>query len=366
MEESAPAQDPSHINDMRQPSDFKGITFSKYKKTEVRNALIESILKNKIESACYWVAELVCAGHLTDIWESILYYLGKYIYLGNPKLPIYIESRYTIFRNIINGAIYINEMQLRNDTNIRRLFAEVICVLAQSPRKPCFEAIKINRLEEFDVATMSSKLRADDTTRMNDVFLPKDPKEFFIALNELAFQVTQGGTGMMMACYWIEWIIEFDLICRRRKEWCSCERRAVPVSAAYQMDIVWIVWDVLLDVCKRLGKNEFVLRSLKSLLSLFCIKYTTGTCKKRRYLLYYGVALLTETVATNVELIGDRAIIETVLSQINNVYSQVKKNEESPHTDYLFENMNGEEPNQQERTMRRLQAYMQMQVDHIA
>ena len=359
MEDSSTVQDSSYINDVRSTGDFKGITFSKYKKTEVRNTFIETMLRDKVEPACYWCAELICAGHFTDVWECILYYMGKYVHLGNPKLIIYLESRYTIFRNIMNGTMYAHEMQLRNDPNIRRLFAEIVCVLVQSPRKLCFDAVKINRLEEFDVKIMTDKLRAPDTTCMNDIFHPKDPKEYFIALNELAFHLSQGGSGMMMACYWIEWIIEFDIICRKRKEWCSCERRPVAVAPPYQMDVIWIVWDVLMDACKRLQKPQFIERSLRALLSLFCMKYTTGTCKKRRYLLYYAIALLTEIVSTNIELISDRAAIATVLSQINQVYTEVKKMEESPHTDYLFENMEKDGRNL-EKSMQQLEMIMKM------
>ena len=336
---SQSVQDTSYINDIRIPSDFKSCSFSKYKRTEVKSTLIKTMLKGKIEESCYWSAELVCAGHFMDLWEIILYYHGKYIHLGNPKLILYLENRYHAFRNVMENAVYTCELQLRNNINIRKLFAEIICVLIMSPRKPSFEQVKIHRIEEFDAQHISEKVKVPDKNFLEEVFLKQDPKGMFIALNELAFHLTQSD-GMMMACYWIEWIMEFDSICRKNHNPCYGERRSnANVAIGFQMDAIWIVWDVIFHSVTTTNKAPFIEKALNGLKSLFCIKYTTASSKRRRYLLYLAVALITEPVSTSMEMIGDKVLLGTVVSQINSIYKHVKKHEESPQTDYMFGNM---------------------------
>jgi hypothetical protein len=86
------------INDVREQSFFKGKTFSKHSKSEVKNALIENISDGKIESSSHWTAELICAGHFSDLWELIFFHVSKSIHLGNPKIVFYFLTFFlTIF-----------------------------------------------------------------------------------------------------------------------------------------------------------------------------------------------------------------------------------------------------------------------------
>jgi hypothetical protein len=342
----------SEINDIRHPAAFKGITFSGFKKTEVRDQLVENLKKGKVEPACYWCAELVCAGHYIDVWETILYFIGKYIHLGNPKMAIYLQMRYQIFRNIVSQGFYTSELQLRNNLNIRKLFAEIICNIALSNKKPSFESIKINRKEEFDITQISERLKATSTEYAEPLLKPKDPKELMIAINEFAYHISPEIRNMSNACYWVEWIIEFDSICKGKREPTKCEPRTYPVENKLRCDIIWLVWDTVLHY-GALTKNEFLQKILSALLELFCIKYTSATSRKRRYLLYFAVALLTEPFSATGEIIADKSVLESVVCHINNVYKQIKKNEHSPNTEYLFSGIDRE--NNFEKTVQKIE-----------
>ena len=75
---------------------------------------------------------------------------------------------------------------------------------------------------------------------------------------------------------------------------------------------------------------------LNSILKLYCLKYTPSVKKKRRYLIYYAISILTEKYDTKIEIIKDKELVETVVKKINSVYKQIKKNEIGPKVDYLM------------------------------
>jgi hypothetical protein len=333
------------INDTRLITEFKGTTFSKYKKSDVRSELIKSIIDGKIEPACNWSSEFICAGQFLDLWDIILNMVGKHIHLANPKLPIYIEMRYDVFKQIMSGGYLGSELALRNNQKIRNLFAEIICVLCLSNKKHSFQTVDI-RKDEYEIVTLSTKLKAPNVEYVNEIFQKDDPKELFIALNEFAYHISNDSKNNLLACYWLEWILEFNTVCKNKKEPCKCARRAsMPVEDKHQLDPVWILWEIISKHVNGpncvLPKKNIVTKVIKSLLHLYCIRFTPGSKRKRRYLLYFAISLITESYSTDKEIIApqNKDVIEVVTQKINSVYKQIKKNEIAPATDYLMHNV---------------------------
>jgi len=345
----------TEINDKRSSAEFKGITFSKFQKSKVKNEMIKCLDSSKVEPACYWAAELVCAGHFSELWEIIILFISRYIHLGNPKLPIYISMRIQNFKDIISNGYIGNELALRNSFKIRQLFSEIISILCCSRKKHSIEPVKIQKKDEFNITHMSSRLKAPRIDYISDTFRSDDPKELFISMNEFAYHISNESKNSVSACYWLEWILEYETLCKQKNELCLGETRQIaPIQDKFKNDIIWIIWDIILkEVSKeKIKRPPLIKKIINSLLDIFSIKYSSGVKKRRKYLLYFSISLLTDPVDLTVEIIKNKEEIDKIVKKIAVVYKDVKKNEESLQTDYLFA---GVERSNLDKTVERLE-----------
>ena len=335
------------INDER--SVFKNITFSKFQKSNARCELIKSLCDEKIENACYWSAEFICSGHYLELWDIILYYVYKYIHNGNPKLALYLNMRYNNFETIITNGYGQNILVLRNNDKIRKLFCEIICVLCYSLKKNVICDIKLDKHESFDITSMSERFKAPNVTYIENIIKEDDPKELIIPINELVYNLIN--KNIINVYYWFEWIIEYENICKKKKKKCACENRSYAPQGSTH-DIIWIIWDIILyygnssltnrtyNISDASNNCEIKYKIINSLLELFVIKYNNSVKKKRKYILYFAFALLIEDSNTNIAIIKHPEKIEAIVSKIDSIYKEIKKNEVAPKTDYLFTNLN--------------------------
>ena len=344
------------INDKRTIEEFRSVTFSEYSRSKVKKILLESLIKGEIEPACYWSAELICSGLYQDVWEIIILYTSRYIYISNPRLPLYIELRLETFREIINNGFSENILKLRNNEKIRKLFAELISMLCFSKKRHAFESLNIKDKEEFNIVKLTTKLKAPKVDYAENSFKKDDPRELLICINEFAYHISKDSKDILQACYWIEWLIEYENICKNKKIKCQCERRLFAnVDNKFQMEIIWMLWDAILTESEKRDKN--INKIIKSLLNLFCIKYSSGCKKRRKYILYFACNLLTEKIDISIPIIQEKQKIEIIVNKINIIYREIKKCEIKPDTDYLF---NGLEKNNIEKTIEKIDKMNEM------
>lgn len=300
------------INDAR--TQFTATTFSNHKKSAVKQALLLSLSQSRIETSCHWVAEMVCSGYFTEIWDVVLLFFAKHIHLGNPKLPLYLELRFNHFRREATEELV--ELRLRNNLVVRRLFAEIIAVLCTSQKHRSYELVVV-KTDDLGITNLHEKLRAPNMQYLT-ILQDKDPKELYVPLNELAYALDSKNS--VDACYWLEWLLLFEEVCAKKKTPCTIQAREY--THRYQQDLIWLFWDVVLSKTPHL-------KLATATLNLFKIQYSPSAKRRRRFLLYYAVALCCDPIDLAVDILGNKTVVESVTDKCNVIYKEIKKNEKT-------------------------------------
>jgi hypothetical protein len=321
------------INDTRNIKDFNSITFSCYKKNDSKKKLMESLINKNIEDSNYWSIQFICSNHYIELWDIIIEILSKYIYTANPKLFIFVDNKFKIFKDILIHKYHGDELKLRNNKIIRNLFANVITSISLSNKKNKLSNIKISK-NELDLILNKNKISENYNSKnkkiFNEIFQEGDPKELFIPISELICNLLKPNSSSLDTYYWIEWILQYERECKQKKHKIICStRNNYDIHEKYRNDLIWLIWDILLYQTKS-KKNLLLNKIVQSMLNLFCISYSSTKKNKRKIILYNVILLLTEKINfKNIPILNieDVKYTEIITTKINLLYKEVKKTE---------------------------------------
>lgn len=311
------------INDNRTSSYFSKTTFSNFKKSELLKAFSNSLEERNIERGCYYISEMICSSYYIEIWNIIITYICKCIHISNPRLIIFLKHKMYRFKILANN-VKVDDIELRNNSEIRTMFSELVIIICKSNSKTCLQEKKVN-IEDLNIEVISKKFEAPNFSYLSNIFGDGDPREIYMALNEFAYHISDDSKNYNMACYWFEWIFKFDEYCRKKKQKLSCLPRSFCIVNKGKCDIIWCVWNCLINRSILLGKG--VEKLMSCLCDLFQLKYDYNISKKRKVVIYNAIYLCIENVDFSIPLGNDLITNEYLNMNTNKIFSQLKTNE---------------------------------------
>jgi len=318
----------TYITDLRESTEFVGSTFSKYKLADVKKQLLNDITNHNIEQACYWVAELICSNHYIELWEIILLFYSKYIHIGNPRLAIYLHRKLQEFKQYMNTEHHVT--CLRNIKAIRELFCKIILVLIYSKQQHVLIPTNIPN-SDFEISNITNRFIAPSKSYATEIMHDSDPSDVFIGINELVYNLLYNSYNEMQACYWVEWLIQLDASYKKNKNPIKMGKRTnifddIPVK--YSENVIWIIWDIMLIQSNK-NNNRLVHEIINGLFKLFLVKYTIACNKRRRFLIYNAISMLSPNINVDIHIIEphNETIMNTITQNIDKIYIQIKKGE---------------------------------------
>ena len=343
------------INDVRNMNAFKGGSFSEYKLSDVRSACVNELGQSNIVNVYYWFVELLCSGHINDVWDIIIQFYANKINVGNPKMAIYLDMMYMNYEKILANGYTNYELAMRNDSKVRDIFCEISIILCNSTRTPTFEKIKIIDTNDFDLDKLSCKMKAPNTSYVDAIFHDDDPYELYIPINELAYSLSKENDqkNLWTTIYWIEWILQYSKqYIKTNDDVLKVSQRKIKVHQSHRKDFIWLIWDVILN--KDMVNYEIQKKIIQSLFNLFVTNYKPGYKDKRKHLIFFACKVIINVKTINfATAIIDNKDKYNKDEIIGRVFTEIKKSEQSPHTGYLSIN---EERSNVEKTVEKITA----------
>jgi hypothetical protein len=317
------------INDMRVPDEFKKLSFSNYPKKDIFQILIKSMDKRQIENTCYWATECIVSGYTLDMWDKILLYATKVIHINNPNLPGFLKHKHEILLSIIQQyeTKKMSLFHMRNDQVIRNLLLSVVTVLSLSSKAKRYDKNVKLKEEHFQIKHIQTMLTANVHILPEHFIHFNEPNELKLIMNEIYFHLKNKFSGYEKAIYWIEWIMKWEQLNKKKQvSWCIDERN-VPVEKKYKSDLVWILWSIIIEEMKT--RNDVCQKQVLALYSLYLHDFKPGKRKKRMSYIHMAVGLLTHTIDYTTLIIQDMPIYLQSQSNCNSLFRAVKINEKN-------------------------------------
>ena len=263
---------------------------------------------------------------LLEIWDTFFILMSKYIHIHNPKLPLYIEKKYSEFRDIIGRDDTIQNV--RNNKKIRIIFCSITTVLSCSDKLTILDHLQNKFL--FKIESLYENLKAPNTSFVDLVYKPGDPVEYLIPFNEFVYHLTVSKQKVDII-YWLNWIIEYDILCRKKKKIIGCVSRSLYENKKklLETNIIWIVWDSLFAVMNKERCSQNLKNIVESIYSLFTVRYCVSTNKKRISLICHTIELLVlhKELKYDIAILKNNDEMTNLEENINVVMEQIKKHE---------------------------------------
>lgn len=278
------------INDNRDKSEFKNITFSGFKKSDVIEKLYHAIISNDLKQMNYWYVELHISGSINDLWKIIILVASKNINIDNPYLFTYLYQKYKIYFEKY-------DFSLRNDNEIRNILNEIMNVLINSKKNNKF--ITLPKISDIDFKKdyLHNKITYN---YQNDY----DDEELNIGIGQILWNIDNDIKKIDDLIYWYQWIEKLEQLKKKKKyDFIVKKRNVKNIDEKYKSDWTWIIWEIIFVKLNKVSLyNKNIKNEIISIYYFYKLDYKSSDKKIKKYLLFCAFLFLKNMVDWNTQL----------------------------------------------------------------
>ena len=304
------------IYDIRTAKDFRNLTISGYKKSDVINAYQNSMINNKLEEAVRWGCELHSSGLEKKIWDSLYLLITKYIHLNNPKFFIYYMKRLKDYKKIIKSFPSKNyELFSRNNQEIRNMIGELTSISCITKKNNLFLPNSLPKLGKnfFETGELKKRMLSTGLNEMIDFFYNSTTKEMRLAINEIYMNLISKRGTFDNLLYWYIWLEKMENI--RKKD--EGGEKDILIDELWVM----IIWRVINTYKKRLDNNSVIY--IDKIYEAYFDNFKVNQIMKKKYLIFMAFLFFRKNIHLSFHLYPSEHLIIQVNGNINRMYERI-------------------------------------------
>jgi hypothetical protein len=327
------------ITDARNPKNLKGLTLSNFRKIDVLLALESAIMNNDLENSCKWTVELHISGYVENLWDIIFNSACRLINVMNVNVYLWIWNRFLKYQRIYWMVQTKYHYELRNNQEMRNLLIEIVSIITLSKKNklllnppPIFETdFNQQIIKEHSVA--EDYIEINNFTKQNE-----DAPEVIIAANEI-LNVIKFNMNTS-AIYWYYWLDKLEQLKKKNKQNLNClSRKISQINEKYWTDWVWIIWNILLAHCQKIGRIE---KHIKTLYQMYKHNFNTTTRKDKHPILCTAILLIkydmNDQLDWKIPVIRHYHLYLQAVGNVNTLYQTIYNNlsEHSGDSEHIY------------------------------
>jgi hypothetical protein len=322
------------IIDNRNNSDFKGITISGYKRSDVYKTYLNSMINGKLEDAIRWCVELHASGLNKAIWENLYHIYSRYIHINNPKYLFYFLKREKDYFNAISKYPKKHENYSRNDQEIRNLYAELTAISTLTKKNNLFlpKSLPTINHHSFEQENISKRIISKNYDKILFYINEYMTNQIKLTLNEIICNLSSKKGTYQNCIYWYLWLEKFIKL--------NKDEEPIKIDNIFEDHWIFILWKIILSFKNNLYKNDLIM--IKKLYHIYKKDFKLSEINKKKYYIFICFYILKNNLNWNIHIFTNEVLIIQCNANINKMYQNIKTNIESKLSDdakyYLYNN----------------------------
>jgi hypothetical protein len=319
------------IYDTRLSNDFKGITISGYKRTDVIKAYQNAMINNKLEEAIRWCVELNSTGLNKQIWSSLKTIYMKYIHVNNPKYFFYLNKREKEYFSIIDTYSKKYEIFTRNNQEIRNLLSELTAISSLTKKNNLFLPKSLPSINQSSFLQENIKMRmiSKNTDYVEEYIFNNTTPEMKIALNEILNNLLFKYGTFENCIYWYQWMEKVESIQKNKMKPQSDLTSGSVIFSSNNSNLnnkffdswLFILWKIVLNFENKLEKNDF--KFIKKLEKMYKKDFKLTHASTKKFYIFISFYIIKKNINWNIYIFQQEHLILQSVANINKMYENI-------------------------------------------